>query len=195
MQQAVPAGNGAMAAIIGLDDAAVIALCAAVAEGQVLSAVNFNAPGQVVIAGERSAVERATENAKAAGARRAMLLSVSVPSHCALMQPAAIELAQYLRDTDIAEPQTAVVNNVDVARYDGVSRIRDGLQRQLFNPVRWVETVQKLTGDGATTVVECGPGRVLSGLTKRIDRSVTSTCVDSAESLAAAIRQCNENIG
>ncbi len=187
MQEAVPAGSGAMAAILGLDDAAIVRVCADVAEGEVVDAVNFNAPGQVVIAGNVNAVQRAIEAAKIAGARRAMMLSVSVPSHCALMRPAAEVLAVELRATDIRTPDIAVVSNVDVAVYADADAIRSGLTRQLFSPVRWVETIQYLTSNGATAAVESGPGKVLTGLNKRIDRALATTCIDSAESIDKAL--------
>lgn len=187
MQQAVPEGNGGMAAILGLDDEAVIDVCRRAEEGQVVSAVNFNSPGQVVIAGDRAAVERAVEQAKAAGARRAMLLPVSVPSHCELMIPAADRLAPKLAETPISSPRIPVVNNVDVATYNDANQIRDGLVRQLHNPVRWVETVQTLIAAGAGSILECGPGKVLTGLLKRIDRNVTGIGIDDPESLQKAI--------
>lgn len=189
MQDAVPAGSGAMAAILGLDDQAVIDVCAAAEEGQVVSAVNFNSPGQVVIAGHRDAVERAAERAKAAGARRAVLLNVSVPSHCALMKPAADELAAYLDDAAFGDTAFPVMNCVDVEAYAGAKQIREGLKRQLYCPVRWMETVQALIREGAKTVVECGPGKVLAGLVKRIDRGVPTVVLDSPDALQAAIAQ------
>ncbi|MEX0706445.1 MAG: ACP S-malonyltransferase [Woeseia sp.] len=193
MQQAVPEGSGGMAAILGLDDDAVIDVCRRAAEGQVVSAVNFNSPGQVVIAGDRAAVERAVEQAKAAGARRAMLLPVSVPSHCELMIPAADRLALELAETPISAPRVPVVNNVDVAIYKDASQIRDGLVRQLHNPVRWVETVQTLVAAGAGCILECGPGKVLTGLLKRIDRNVTGIGIDDPESLQKAIDASQES--
>ena len=187
MQNAVPAGTGAMAAILGLDDDVVRGVCEAAADGEVVSPVNFNSPGQVVIAGSAGAVNRAIEGAKEAGARRALPLSVSVPSHCALMEPAAENMSAVLADTAISEPSIPVISNVDVAIYDSVDSIRDGLKRQLYSPVRWVETVQKLIADGATSMVECGPGKVLAGLAKRIDRSVPATCIDSPETIEKAM--------
>lgn len=190
MQEAVPAGSGAMAAVLGLDDETVVEVCAAAAEGQVVSAVNFNSPGQVVIAGDRAAVERAAEQAKARGAKRAMLLSVSVPSHCALMAPAAEELAARLAETEFQTPAFPVISSADAAPYRSADAIRDGLGRQLHSPVRWVETVRALTAAGATCVVESGPGKVLTGLMKRIDRSVPARAVDDPASLDAAIQQC-----
>lgn len=183
MQEAVPAGSGAMAAILGLDDAAVGSLCGSVAQGEVLSAVNFNSPGQVVIAGVKAAVLRAVDAAKGAGARRALLLSVSVPSHCALMQGAADSLSEVLAGVKIVAPAIPVINNVDVQAYDNAETIRDGLKRQLYCPVRWAETVQYLIANGATSMLECGPGKVLSGLAKRIDRSVPAMCIDTPASL------------
>ncbi|MBB5191074.1 [acyl-carrier-protein] S-malonyltransferase [Silvimonas terrae] len=168
MQNAVPAGEGAMAAVLGLDDAAVVAACAQAAQGDVVQAVNFNSPGQVVIAGSKAAVERACETAKAAGAKRAMLLPVSVPSHCDLMKPAAEVLKARLAAVTIASPEIPVVHNADVAAYSDPDRIRDALVRQLYMPVRWVETVQHMAAAGVTVIAECGPGKVLAGLNKRI---------------------------
>ena len=187
MQAAVPAGSCAMAAVLGLDDATVEQVCAAAEQGDVVSAVNFNSPGQVVIAGTSGAVERAIEAAKEAGARRAMLLSVSVPSHCALMQPAADEMSAALEQATIAEPQLPVIGNADVVPYTDAAGIRDGLRRQLFSPVRWVETVQFMQAQGVDRIVECGPGKVLAGLTKRIDRAITGLCVDTPDTLQKAL--------
>jgi [acyl-carrier-protein] S-malonyltransferase len=188
MQSAVPADAGAMAALLGLDDNVVIDVCARAAGGQVVSAVNFNAPGQVVIAGEKAAVLRAIELAKAAGAKRAIVLSVSVPSHCALMKGAADELAKNLLASNIRAPAIPVVNNADVLEYKSALQIRDGLRRQLFSPVRWVETVHYFVSNGVTRVVECGPGKVLAGLTKRIERSLPAGFIDTPESLATALQ-------
>ncbi len=187
MQEAVPEGVGAMAAILGLDDDRVRALCEAEAQGQVLEPVNFNSPGQVVIAGHAEAVGRATAAAKAAGAKRALLLPVSVPSHCALMQPAAERLAEALAEVKIAKPRIPVLHNVDVAAHDDPDGIREALERQLYSPVRWVETVRVLAAGGAGAVVELGPGKVLSGLNKRIDRKLQALAVEDPDSLAAAI--------
>ena len=187
MQAAVPTGSGAMAAIIGLDDEAVAAACEEAADGDIVSPVNFNSPGQVVIAGAKAAVERAIESATSAGARRAMLLSVSVPSHCALMEPAAAELRAALADVEIAAPEIPVVSNVDVATYEDAEQIRDGLRRQLHNPVRWVETVRHMAAAGVDTIVECGPGKVLTGLSRRIDKSIRGISLDSAEAMADAM--------
>lgn len=189
MQEAVPAGTGAMAAILGLEDAQVVEACASAAQGQVVSAVNFNSPGQVVIAGHAAAVERAMEAAKAMGAKRALPLPVSVPSHCALMQPAAERLAQRLAGINLQVPQIPVINNVDVAVAADAAAIRQALARQLHSPVRWVETVQKMAADGVDALVECGPGKVLVGLNKRIAKDMkTFAIVDTAsldEALAA----------
>lgn len=188
MQQAVPAGDGAMAAILGLDDEAVLSVCRDAEEGQVVQAVNFNSPGQVVIAGARSAVERAAELAKRAGARRALLLSVSVPAHCRLMKPAAEELAEALVVAELTAPSIPVISNVDVVAYESAEQIRDGLQRQLFNPVRWAETIELMIERGATKIIECGPGKVLAGLTRRIDKSISSACIDSPAALQAVLQ-------
>lgn len=168
MQNAVPAGEGAMAAVLGLDDVAVVAACASAAQGEVVQAVNFNSPGQVVIAGAKAAVERACEAATAAGAKRAMLLPVSVPSHCDLMQPAAEVLRARLAAVNLSAPRIPVLHNADVAAYSEPERIQDALVRQLYMPVRWVETVQHMANDGVTVIAECGPGKVLAGLNKRI---------------------------
>jgi len=188
MQAAVPAGDGAMAAILGLDDDAVIDVCTNAAEGQVVSAVNFNSPGQVVIAGDRTAVERAAVLAKERGAKRAIILNVSVPSHCALMRDAADELAGSLAATEFTITGMPVVNNVDVLPYEIPEQIRDGLKRQLFSPVRWVETVHYLVANGADRIIECGPGKVLAGLAKRIDRSLAASCIDTPASLAKILQ-------
>lgn len=187
MQAAVPVGQGAMAALLGLDDGQVIALCAEQAQGAVLEAVNFNAPGQVVIAGESSAVTRATAAAKAAGAKRALVLPVSVPSHCALMRPAADQLAQRLADFDLHLPQVPVLHNVDVAAAGSLALLRARLCEQLYRPVRWVETVQAMGAAGVRIVIESGPGKVLTGLNKRIDKTITTLPVFDPETLAAAL--------
>jgi [acyl-carrier-protein] S-malonyltransferase len=168
MQGAVAEGVGAMAAILGLDDDAVRATCAEAAQGEVLEAVNFNSPGQVVIAGHKAAVERGMEAAKARGAKRALILPVSVPSHCALMKPAAEKLQSYLAQVTVRAPSTPVLHNADVTAYTDPEQIKDALVRQLYSPVRWVETVQALAGQGAAALAECGPGKVLTGLNKRI---------------------------
>ena len=187
MQDAVPAGEGAMAAVLGLDDAAVIAVCNDAAEGDVLSAVNFNSPGQVVIAGSAVAVERATVLAKERGAKRALVLPVSVPSHCALMEPAAEKLAERLAEINVNSPEVPVINNVDVAAPAEPDAIRAALVSQLSNPVRWVETINSMSDDGINIVVECGPGKVLAGLNKRINKQMTATPLFDDASLAAAL--------
>lgn len=187
MQAAVPAGTGGMAAILGLDDAAVRTACAQVAQGEVVAAVNLNAPGQVVIAGGKAAVERAIEACRAAGAKRAIALPVSVPSHCELMRPAAGQLAVRLQALALKLPPIAVINNVDVAVAASADAVRDALVRQLYSPVRWVETVTKLTADGANIIIECGPGKVLTGLNKRIAKDAECLCIQDPESLAAAL--------
>ncbi len=187
MQEAVPAGTGAMAAILGLDDAKVIEVCERAAQGEVVSAVNFNSPGQVVVAGHKTAVERAVALGKEAGAKRALLLPVSVPSHCSLMQPAAERLAERLAGIDFTAPAVPVYNNVDVRAESDAEAIRTALKRQLFSPVRWVETIQALAGAGVDTVVECGPGKVLAGLNKRIDKAMGTQVTLDADSLAKAL--------
>jgi [acyl-carrier-protein] S-malonyltransferase len=189
MQEAVPAGTGAMAAVLGLDDDAVRAVCAEAAAGEVVDAVNFNSPGQVVVAGQKTAVERVVDLAKAKGAKRALLLPVSVPSHCALMQPAAEKLAKVLEDVMIETPQIPVINNVDVAMPTEPDAIRSALVRQLHSPVRWVETVQKMAADEVDRLIECGPGKVLVGLNKRIERKMAAQAVFDPKSLAAALAE------
>ncbi|MBE0510080.1 MAG: ACP S-malonyltransferase [Chromatiales bacterium] len=189
MQQAVPAGSGAMAAILGLDDAQVIAVCEQAAQGEIVSAVNFNAIGQVVIAGQSAAVARAIELAKEAGAKRAMPLPVSVPSHCALMQSAATELAKLLDGIAITAPSIPVINNADVQQQSEPTAIRDALVRQLYSPVRWVETVQHMHGAGVDTLVECGPGKVLVGLNKRIVKEMKALAIVDPASLDAALAE------
>lgn len=187
MQSAVAEGGGRMAAILGLEDEQVRQACAEAAQGEVVEAVNFNAPGQVVIAGQAAAVDRAIQACKSAGAKRAMALPVSVPSHCALMLPAAESLAEELQTVRFDAPELPVINNVDVTRETDPQRIRAALVRQLHSPVRWVETVQALAADGVTTLYECGPGKVLCGLTKRIDRAVEAKPLDSEAAFQAAL--------
>ena len=186
MQEAVPQGQGAMAAILNLDDAQVIAACAE-ADG-VVQAVNFNSPGQVVIAGEKAAVGRAIEKCKARGAKRAMPLPVSAPFHSTLMQPAADKLKGKLVTVSISSPQCAVVNNVDVKVETDPGRIKDALVRQAASPVRWVETIKAMVAMGATHIVECGPGKVLGGMTKRIAPEVQSIALHDKASLEAALQ-------
>ncbi len=189
MQQAVPAGTGAMAAVLGLEDDVVRQACSAAAVGEVLEAVNFNSPGQVVVAGQKAAVERLVTLAKERGAKRALLLPVSVPSHCALMQPAAEQLATLLSDVAIQAPSIPVINNADVASPSEPDAIRDALVRQLYSPVRWVETIQKMATDGVDRLIECGPGKVLVGLNKRIERNMAAQAVLDPDSLSAALAE------
>ncbi len=191
MQKAVPAGEGAMAAILGLDDQAVRDVCRNAADSGVAEAANFNSPGQVVIAGHRGAIERAIELAKEAGARRAIMLAVSVPSHSTLMLPAGEALAESLQAAAFQAPSIPVINAVDATPYTDASDIRQRLTRQVSSPVHWVDTVQRLIADGATSIAECGPGRVLTGLIKRIDRSVGSFCIDSPDALASNLENGN----
>ena len=187
MQEAVPAGTGAMFVIIGLDDEAVRAACAEAAQGEVVEAVNFNAPGQVVIAGHAAAVMRASERAKALGAKRAIPLAVSAPFHCPLMKPAEERLAPELRALHSNDPAFPVVANVDAQPKRTASESIDALVRQVSSPVRWEDVVKRLIADGARTFVELGPGNVLAGLIKKIDRSVTVVSVEDAEGLEAAL--------
>ncbi|PKM22825.1 MAG: [acyl-carrier-protein] S-malonyltransferase [Gammaproteobacteria bacterium HGW-Gammaproteobacteria-14] len=187
MQLAVPAGTGGMAAILGLEDDQVRQACASAADGDVVEAVNFNAPGQVVIAGSSAAVERAIAACKEAGAKRAMPLPVSVPSHCALMKPAAEQLAEVLASLNMHAAEIPVINNVDVAIETDSSQIRDALVRQLYSPVRWVETVQRLVAEGVSHGYECGPGKVLGGLVKRIDKQLTMMSLENAQAFEAAL--------
>ena len=183
MQSAVPQGVGAMAAVLGLDDDVVRQVCAAAEQGEVCEAVNFNSVGQVVIAGNTAAVERAMQAAKEAGAKRALPLPVSVPSHCRLMQPAAEKLAATLDEIDVQPPRIRVINNADVAAHAEPSQIKDALVRQLYSPVRWTETVQLLVREGITQSAECGPGKVLAGLAKRIDKEAACTALVSQSSV------------
>jgi len=187
MQGAVPAGQGAMAAVLGLDDDQVAALCVAQAQGEVLEPVNFNAPGQVVIAGSAAAVGRAVAAAKPAGAKRALVLPVSVPSHCALMRPAADLMAQRLAEVAISAPRIPVIHNVTVATATDPDEIRALLVRQLYSPVRWVETVRRLAAGGAALALEAGPGKVLAGLGKRIVPDLTTLPVYDAATLETAL--------
>lgn len=187
MQAAVPAGVGAMAAVIGLGDQAIIDACAQAKEDEVVSAVNFNSPGQVVIAGNAAAVERAGALCKEAGAKRVLPLPVSVPSHCALMEGAAKSLAQEFEKITFNQPEISVINNVDVAIESDATAIKDALIRQLYSPVRWTETVEKLSANGVENIVEAGPGKVLQGLIKRIDKKITSVSVNTQDSLTQAL--------
>ncbi len=188
MQEAVPAGKGAMAAILGLSDEQVKSACHDATQGDVVAAVNFNAPGQVVIAGSTEAVERAMELCKEAGAKRALKLAVSAPSHCQLMQPAAERLKERLTKIDISAPSIPVINNVDVSMETDADKIRDALTRQLCNPVRWVETIEVMAREGVDKLIECGPGKVLAGLNKRINKEMTVLPVFSPDTVEQALQ-------
>ncbi len=187
MQEAVPEGVGGIAAILGLEDDVVRAVCTEGAQGEVLEAVNFNSPGQVVIAGNRGAVERGMELAKAKGAKRALMLPMSVPSHCSLLKGAAEQLRGYLKDVAIKAPMVPVLHNADVSSYGDAASIRDALVRQLYSPVRWVETVQAFGKLGVTHNVECAPGKVLAGLNKRIDTNQQALAINDGEALKTAL--------
>ena len=192
MQEAVPAGMGAMAAILGLDDEAVRSACAEAAQGEIVEAVNFNAPGQVVIAGHKAAVERAIAAAKAKGARRAVILPVSAPFHSSLLEPAAARLGVRLAEVDFSPSQIPVINNVDIAILDQPQAIRDALARQACHPVRWVETIRQMAQMGVTHVIECGPGKVLSALTGRIDGKLHSIALTDPASLVQSIQNLKQ---
>ena len=187
MQQAVPEGVGGIAAILGLDDDTVRAVCAEGAQGEVLEAVNYNSPAQVVIAGNRAAVERGMELAKARGAKRAIMLPMSVPSHCQLLKGAAEQLRGYLAGVAVQAPVIPVLHNADVAAYSDSAAIKDALVRQLYSPVRWVETVLEFGRQGITHNVECAPGRVLAGLNKRIDTNQQALAISDGEALKLAL--------
>ena len=187
MQQAVPTGHGGMAAILGLEDEEVRKLCQQAAGGEVLEAVNYNSPGQVVVAGTAAAVARAVEQAKAAGAKRAVVLPVSVPSHCALMHPAAERMAERLQQITIQTPTIPVLHNTHVQAETDPQAIRAALVRQIESPVRWVETIQKMAADGVDKLVECGPGKVLTGLNKRIVKETQTLPVYDPDSLAQTL--------
>jgi [acyl-carrier-protein] S-malonyltransferase len=191
MQQAVPAGQGGMAAILGLEDADVLAACAEAAQGEVVSAVNFNAPGQVVVAGSKAAVERAIEACKARGAKRAMPLPVSVPSHCELMRPAAERFSEAVAAIDWQAPQIALVQNVSAAAVSDLEGLKRDLLAQLYSPVRWVESIVCLSEKGVTDLVECGPGKVLSGLNKRCVKGINTYNLDTPDAFAAACAALN----
>lgn len=183
MQNAVPQGTGAMAAILGLDDDVVRQICADAEQGEVCEAVNYNSVGQIVIAGNTAAVERAMAAAKEAGAKRALPLPVSVPSHCRLMKPAAEKLAEYLNTVQLQTPQIRVIHNADVASYNDVTQIKDALVRQLYSPVRWTETVNLLVNEGITQSAECSPGKVLAGLAKRINKEAVCAALTSEQAV------------
>ncbi|MFO6423480.1 ACP S-malonyltransferase [Motilimonas sp. KMU-193] len=192
MQQAVPEGVGAMAAVIGLEDQAIADACAQAAEAEVVSPVNFNSPGQVVIAGNKAAVERAGALCKEAGAKRVLPLPVSVPSHCALMKPAADELAKALTALNFNTPVIPVINNVDVAQETDPAAIKDALVRQLYMPVRWTEVVEAMAEMGVTLEIEAGPGKVLSGLVKRINKTIAAQAINDVAGLEQALAASNE---
>lgn len=188
MQTAVPVGVGGMAAILGLDDDTVRAVCTEASVAGVVEAVNFNAPAQVVIAGHKAAVEKACEVAKAKGAKRALPLPVSAPFHSSLLQPASDQLREYLASVDVQVPSIPVINNVDVAVVNEPAKIKDALVRQAAGPVRWVESVQAMAAQGVTHVIECGPGKVLAGLTKRIDGNLVGASVFDPASLEETLK-------
>ncbi len=193
MQQAVPAGEGAMAAVLGLDDEVVDAICREAAEGQVVASANYNSPGQVVIAGAASAVERAIHRCREAGARRAMLLPVSIPSHCALMEPARAAFAEALDATSILAPGIPVVHNVDLASHEDPAAIRRALLDQLASPVQWTATIRLLASQGVEQFAECGPGKVLTGLGKRIVREASHVALESPETLDTSIKAWSQH--
>ena len=188
MQEAVPMGEGAMAAIMGLDDDAVRAACQEAAQGQTVEPVNFNAPSQVVIAGTKTAVERGVALARAKGARRAVMLPVSAPFHSSLLRPAGERLADYLKQVNLSAPRIGVVNNVDVKIESEPQRIKDALARQASSPVRWVEVIRHIAAGGVGHVAECGPGRVLAGLARRIDSSLEAYSISDPDSLEQALQ-------
>ncbi|MGQ7246994.1 ACP S-malonyltransferase [Halomonas sp. V046] len=194
MQEAVPVGQGAMAAILGLEDAAVEAACAKAADGDVVAAVNYNAPGQVVIAGAKAAVERAIVACQESGAKRAMPLPVSVPSHCDLMRPAAERLAEAMSAIEIRVPRYTVVQNVDAAAHADVATLRTRLLEQLYQPVRWTSCVETMVDGGAEVFIECGPGKVLTGLNKRIAKGSRGIAVNDPDSLDAALELAKETL-
>ncbi len=187
MQDAVPAGQGAMAAVLGLEDQVVIDVCAAAAEDQIVAAVNFNSPGQIVIAGDVAAVERASEQASVAGASKVIPLPVSVPSHCALMKPAAIELKSTLDAAGYSAANVPVLHNVDAKQREDAAEIALALQQQLYRPVRWSQTILEMRQRGVEQVIEMGPGRVLTGLNRRIDRKLAAVCIFNPASLEKAL--------
>jgi len=187
MQSAVKPGKGAMAAVLGLDDEIIEAICREAAEGQIVSAANYNSPGQLVIAGEANAVERAMHQAKAAGARRAVILPVSVPSHCALMRPAAEGLNEMLDAIELCAPEIPVLQNVNVTASADPDTIRKALSAQLYSPVRWTDTVRSMANQGIQRIAECGPGRVLSGLGRRINRDLEWLALEDIETFERAL--------
>ena len=192
MQGAVPDGAGAMAAILGLDDEAVMAACESASASGIVEAVNFNSPGQVVVAGERQAVEKLTEVAKEAGARRAMVLPVSVPAHSSLMRPAGETLAASIDETAFAEPEVTVISSVDGTPYSDADDVRERIKIQVYSPVRWVDTIAGMSAKGITSIIECGPGKVLTGLVRRIDRGLDAACIDTEDAIKAATTGAEE---
>ncbi len=192
MQEAVPVGVGAMAAIIGLEDHEVVKACNESAANEVVSAVNFNAPGQVVIAGHIGAVERTMVTAKVMGAKRAVLLPVSVPSHCALMLPAAKKLDDYLQNTAVDMPKMTLIHNVDVASHSAPEVIRNALKEQLYRPVHWVDSIKFMHDQGVTRFVECGPGKVLIGLNKRIAKDAEHYTIHNPETLNEVLENIHD---
>jgi [acyl-carrier-protein] S-malonyltransferase len=189
MQQAVPAGTGAMAAILGLADDAIEAACEAAAEGDVVSPVNYNCPGQIVIAGEKAAVERAIDKCKEAGAKRAIPLPVSVPSHCALMKPAAEKMAAELANIEVKLPAIPVLQNVEASVAESVEQLKDNLLAQLYSPVLWTKSVQAMVEQGVESTVECGPGKVLSGLNKKVHKPLSVVAINEPAGLDKALGQ------
>ncbi|WP_420598286.1 ACP S-malonyltransferase [Neptuniibacter sp.] len=189
MQQAVPAGTGAMAAILGLDDASIEKACQEAEEGEVVSPVNYNCPGQIVIAGQKAAVERAITNCKEAGAKRAVPLPVSVPSHCALMKPAAEKMAEQLAKIEISMPEISVIQNVTASAAASVDELKDNLLQQLYSPVLWTKSVQSMVDQGIESTVECGPGKVLSGLNKKVHKPLSVAAISDAAGLTKVLAQ------
>jgi [acyl-carrier-protein] S-malonyltransferase len=187
MQDAVPEGTGGIAAILGLEVDTINAICIEAAAGEVLEAVNLNSPGQIVIAGHKTAVERGMELAKKRGAKRALLLPMSVPSHCALMKPAAAKLAEYLKNVPVVSPSKPVIQNADVTAFADPVAIKNALVEQLYRPVRWIETIQSIAKQGATVVIECVPGKILTGLNRRIEPTVSCLAVSDVASLKIAL--------
>lgn len=192
MQATTAAGAGAMAAVLGLEDDELSRICLEAEQGQVVSCANFNSPGQIVIAGDKAAVDRACELATGAGARRAILLAVSVPAHCALMRPAAEKLADDLESVPLSPGKIPLVHNVDAQLHAESGEIRDALVRQVWQPVRWAASVRYLISEGVARFAECGPGKVLFGLNRRISRDVSTVALVSGESLAAALEKFNQ---
>jgi len=192
MQGAVPPGEGAMAAILGLDDESVVEACRGASEFGVAEAANFNSPGQVVVAGDKAGMDKLIELAQEAGARRAMLLPVSVPAHSSLMRPAGEELAGLIEACSFSDPAITVVSAVDGTPYAGAEDVRSRMQTQVYSPVRWVDVIGHMTAQGVDSIIECGPGKVLAGLIRRIDRGISTTCIDSTDALETAINGASE---